>query len=369
MSTLSEQIKQHKHLVILIWKDLLYKNHSFDRRINHYECIISVLLAITMSHVIGLPHVGWAAFSGFMVMRGHINITLVRGGLRIIGTIVGAVLAWLCSVYFPQKTYIYSILLAVVCGFSIYRGLLSSRSYAWLFLALTFCLVYIEGIEGEMDKLKFFAMYRIGEVVVGTSCSVFVSFLSAKFVRKQKIEVKNVLKDISPLKLNLWHRLAFIHSVQAAVAVAIIPWVWYFFHIQALAQSGVTMMVAMFIPISEIGGKRFTSRKLAHRIFGCVIGGVYSFLVLHIAHSVPWIIYPAIVLGVYVGSHIQSGRLHINYVGTQMVLATLIVMTPDTITAITDESALQRLIGIFCGLIILEPIRYLPRLIPNRIKP
>lgn len=368
MSALSKQIKQHKHLIILIWKDLIYRNHSFDRRMNHYECISSVLLAITMSHVIGLPHVGWAAFSGFMVMRGHISITLVRGGLRIIGTVAGAVLAWLCSVCFPQESYMYSILLAAVCGFSIYRGLFSSRSYAWLFMGLTFCLVFIEGIEGEMNELKVFAMYRIGEVMVGTCCSVFISFLSTKFVRKEKIEVKSIQKSISPLKLSLWHRLAFIHSLQAAAAVAVIPWVWYFFHIQALAQSGVTIMVAMFIPISEIGRKRFTSRKLAHRIFGCVIGGTYSFLVLFIAHSVPWIIYPAIVLSVYVGSHIQSGRLHINYVGTQIVLATLIVMAPDSIAAITGESAVDRLIGIFCGLIILEPVRYVSRLIPYPVK-
>ena len=63
------------------------------RMIDELECACSVLLAILISHQIGAENVGWAAFSGYMVMRGHIGETVQRGALRITGTIAGGLLA------------------------------------------------------------------------------------------------------------------------------------------------------------------------------------------------------------------------------------------------------------------------------------
>ena len=63
------------------------------RMVDELECVASVLLAIALGHLADVQNISWAAFSGYMVMRGHISESLVRGVLRIIGTIAGALLA------------------------------------------------------------------------------------------------------------------------------------------------------------------------------------------------------------------------------------------------------------------------------------
>jgi uncharacterized membrane protein YccC len=66
---------------------------AFDsRRVDELECVVSVHLAIAFAHAIKAENVWWAAFSGYMVMRGHIAESVLRGILRIVGTVAGAVL-------------------------------------------------------------------------------------------------------------------------------------------------------------------------------------------------------------------------------------------------------------------------------------
>lgn len=49
--------------------------------IDEGECVASVLLAILIAHLLGPTHISWAAFAGYMVMRGHAAETPMRGVL------------------------------------------------------------------------------------------------------------------------------------------------------------------------------------------------------------------------------------------------------------------------------------------------
>src|ERR1700678_2965764 len=63
------------------------------RFVDELECVLSVLLAIALAHLLKAQNVSWAAFSGYMVMRGHVADSILRGSLRMLGTAVGAGLA------------------------------------------------------------------------------------------------------------------------------------------------------------------------------------------------------------------------------------------------------------------------------------
>ena len=52
------------------------------RTIDEIECVVPVLLAIAFAHLLDARNVSWAAFSGYMVMRGHVSETFPRGVLR-----------------------------------------------------------------------------------------------------------------------------------------------------------------------------------------------------------------------------------------------------------------------------------------------
>src|ERR1700752_5316841 len=62
------------------------------RMVDEIECVLSVALAIVLGHLIGAQNISWAAFSGYMVMRGHVSESFRRGVLRILGTAAGAAL-------------------------------------------------------------------------------------------------------------------------------------------------------------------------------------------------------------------------------------------------------------------------------------
>src|ERR1700756_1664947 len=63
------------------------------RMVDEIECVLSVALAIVLGHLFGARNISWAAFSGYMVMRGHVSESLRRGILRILGTVAGAAIA------------------------------------------------------------------------------------------------------------------------------------------------------------------------------------------------------------------------------------------------------------------------------------
>src|SRR3954463_11097709 len=76
-----------------LWGEMRSLPVPGGRMIDEIECVCSVLLAIVFSHAIGAENVGWAAFSGYMVMRSHVAESFTRGMLRIAGTLIGAALA------------------------------------------------------------------------------------------------------------------------------------------------------------------------------------------------------------------------------------------------------------------------------------
>lgn len=57
------------------------------RRLDIVEHVLSVLLAIQVAHMLGAANINWAAFTRYMVLRGHLADTLARGVLRIAGTL------------------------------------------------------------------------------------------------------------------------------------------------------------------------------------------------------------------------------------------------------------------------------------------
>jgi hypothetical protein len=108
------------------------------RMVDEIECVFSVLLAIVLGHLVGAQNISWAAFSGFMVMRGHVSESLRRGILRIIGTAGGAALAVAIFAIVAATPFALSLALALIGGCSLYGALTHRHAYGFLFIGLTF---------------------------------------------------------------------------------------------------------------------------------------------------------------------------------------------------------------------------------------
>ena len=122
------------------WAELRTLPFPGARMIDEVACVLSVLLAIVFSHAIGAENVGWAAFSGYMVMRSHVAKSFTRGVLRIVGTGAGALLALLVAPLVLPQPWPTSLALLVVGSVTMYFAIVGRRAYAWLFTGLTFII-------------------------------------------------------------------------------------------------------------------------------------------------------------------------------------------------------------------------------------
>jgi uncharacterized membrane protein YccC len=330
----------------------------FDgRRLDELECAASVLLAIIFAHLLHAENVSWAAFSGYMVMRGHAAESLLRGVLRIVGTVCGAALALvttpLAVLHWPRAT----AALAIVGGLTLYQALTARRAYAWLFVGLTFAMILLDKLQDPTVAIDHFAATRILEVLAGTAACVAVSTLSTVTLRRRWPATR-----AAPAKGLGWHPHAFRHSLQAAAALALLPPLHALLHVRELSQSAVTIMAVMLVPASSLGADNLpaVSRRLLYRVIGCLGGAALAAAVLFLIHGVAEgssvILIAGALIGVVIGRHIENGRSPRAYVGVQFTLAVLVTLVPDSLDRAALTPALQRLAGILIGMALLEPV-------------
>lgn len=325
------------------------------RMVDELECAGSVTLAILFAHLIHAQNISWAAFSGYMVMRGRWSESLVRGILRIIGTIAGAALALgLAPLLLPSAEHV-SVAGGLVAAGTLYGALTGKRAYAWLFVGLTFEMILLDALEHPALPLRPFATTRLLEVLAGTLACMIVSLASAFTTRRRWPAPAAELARRAG-----WHPAAMRHAGQAGVTVAALPLLWQYFAIPELAQSAVTVMAAMLLPVTSIGASGFVqvSRRLFQRVAGCLAGAAMAALFLFAAHGAAPVLIAGTLIGVILGRHVENGRTSMAYVGTQFVLAVLVTLVPDSYAHAQLGPAVERLTGILIGLAALEPVLF-----------
>jgi uncharacterized membrane protein YccC len=321
------------------------------RMVDEIECVLSVALAIVLGHLIGAQNISWAAFSGYMVMRGHVSESFRRGVLRILGTGVGAGIAVAIFPLAALHPLALASALGVVGGCTLYGSLTHRHAYGFLFIGLTFAMVLFGYPRDWLDLLSF-ASSRILEVVAGTTACVLVSMVSTLTLR-QKWPA-----DLKPSLVYGWHPDAARHAAQGALAIALLPLVHELWRLPELGQAAVSIMAVMMVPVSRLSGSAFlpVSQKIVLRVLGCTIGAALAAAILLIAHGSAPILIAGSLIGVMVGRHIENGPTAVAYSGTQFTLAMLVALVPDSYIAPDPEAAIARLLGIVIGIALLEPV-------------
>lgn len=361
--TLLNSFTQLKTVPGLLFQELVDGARNKTRVIDSGEAVVSVFCAIFMAHQLQLPHVGWAAFSGYMVMRSHVWISLERGVLRIMGTLSGALLAQFLAVG-SHGTLYSSLAFGLVATVGLYLALTTRHGYAWLFMGITFTMVSMDGIEHGMHTVQYFAQARIVEVSIGTACSIVVSALSTALIRQRLFSVADAGRvQASSAPYFCWHTKAGFHALQGGIALALVPLAWRELNIASLSQTVITIMAVMTIPLNAVDRSCHPSRiKITHRFLGCLLGASLAFIAITLGQINPGLIYAVLVLGMFIGRTIEnSGTLSFKYVGTQLTLALLVSLTPDHSHVINVDPGFSRLSGIVMGIVLLEPTRLMTR--------
>jgi uncharacterized membrane protein YccC len=344
-----ETIKSMRELLAVEAKAFLTPG---PRMVDEIECVCSVLLAIVLGHLVGAQNISWAAFSGYMVMRGHVSESLRRGILRIIGTAGGAAIAVAGFPVIALNPFALSAALLLIGWCSLYASLTHKRAYAFLFIGLTFAMIVLEYPHSPSDLLGF-ASTRILEVFAGTTACVLVSMVSTLTLRQRWPAVIQPNPAIAG-----WHADAARHAAQGALAMALLPLLHAIWPLPQPGQAAVAIMAVMLVPVGRLSSSGLVpvSRRMALRVLGCACGAALAGVVLLIAQGSAIILITGSLLGVMIGRHIENGASPIAYGGTQFTLAVLVALVPDSYIAPDPEAGVARLAGTVIGIALLEPV-------------
>lgn len=321
--------------------------------IDEIECAASVLLAILLAHLVGAKMVSWAAFTGFVLMRGHVSETFVRAIMRIAGTTAGAALALILVPYLARSLAMASIAAGVIGAVGLYGMLTARRAYAWLLFGLTFEMILLDKLEHPALDTFLFAKTRLLEVGAGTVACLIVSLLTTLTARRRWPSNSPI-----PAQGLGWHSDAARHAMQAGLALALVPILHAIIGLRELQQAGVTIMAVMIVPLTGLGrsGVGPVTRKLFHRVIGCLSGSALAGATIALASGSVPVLIAGTFLGVLIGRHIENGGGRFTYVGMQFTLAILVTLIPDSYSSAAIHPALLRLESIFFGMALLEPV-------------
>ncbi|OOG50137.1 FUSC family protein [Rhodanobacter sp. C01] len=336
------------------------------------KAALSVMLAVALAKALGLDDLWWAAFSGYMVMRSSFDETFRRGVYRIAGTVVGVALGVGLA---PVMAHHPLWRIVWIFGFgavTLYFALLSRYGYAWLFLGLTHVMVLAFAVPMP-GTLLHFAKLRIADVAVGTAACVIVSALFALAGGTHPRSFLQSLRGLigTPVAARVVRsepgvrRRLLQHVCEAALALACVTALGYGFGLTSFTQASITVFAVMMLPITDFAANRrgAVRRKLIHRCFGCLSGGLAGILLLLLTGHVPLLWWLALALGVWVGQHLQNSGPGIGYIGTQFCLGYLTAFVHDPHLAESYAAAAERFAGILSGLLVLGVILYLGSLL------
>lgn len=321
--------------------------------VDEFECIASIMLAILFAHLIGAKTVSWAAFTALVLMRGHVSQTLGRAVMRIIGTNGGAALALLIVPYAARSLPAAMLAAGIVGMGAMYATLTGKRSYAWLLFGLTYEMILLDKLEHPGVDTMALAHNRLVEVWAGTVACLLVSLMSTFTVRRRW----PASPVPEPARLG-WHPHALRHSAQTGLALALLPPVSAYFGLPELWQASVAIMAVMVVPAAAIGRSAFqpVNRRIFLRTLGCLAGALMAGGIVLLAQGSVPILVAGTCLGVLIGRHIENGETRLTYLGLQFTLAILVVLVPDNYADAHIGPALDRLLSIFVGMAVLEPV-------------
>jgi uncharacterized membrane protein YccC len=346
------------------------------RGLEALEAALSVTLAVLAALAMHSDNPWWAGLSAFMVTRASPAVTLSRGLMRIMGSIVGAATGVILLRLFVYQPLPFCLCLFVVAFIGCFGFAISRFSYAWLMGSVTANLVML--IAFTQPQIAFtIAVDRAADVVTGTVASLLVCGLMPAADDTGPVVATG---QLGPPPLAIWrrrweaefhrwlsgNRLLIIHACRIALTVMLLPALASWLAPISPVTIGLTSVMVMAVPTKVIleADMRVIVQRSAHRVIGCLLGALLGLACLAVVGSdfVLWVL--MLGTGVWLCSQIQTGTTGISYVGTQAMFAFVMSMVQSQGPPLSISPGFERLVGVVAGLCLMFVITLILSLIP-----
>lgn len=334
------------------------------------QAMLSVALSVALANALTLSDTWWAAISGFAVMQTSFAGSLQRAAHRIMGTVIGAALGTLAGPWIGDRPWLFIPMLGAIGGITVYWANGSKAAYAWILSGVTALMVTYEAHKlASVHATALFAALRVAEVMVGTFACLLVASVfhfSPTWYRKIRARMGNcparvasedcenpTADSIPPSATAKSTRLLL--CLQAALSITILASLTYILHLPGFAQAMVTAIAVLVVPpgLAADRTRQPVMEKMAQRVIGCLLAGVPAVALIPLMQGQAALCMIALLMGVWIGCHVQTGREGASYVGRQFTIAFIMVFVQDHHWSADPVPALMRLSGILVGIVAL----------------
>jgi uncharacterized membrane protein YccC len=340
------------------------------------EATAAVTLAVLAALALHSDEPWWAGISAFMVTRAAPGVALLRGVMRVAGSIVGAVAALVVLRLFVYQSLPFLLCLFLLSCTGLFGFATSRYGYAWIVGAVTACLVILMSFDAPQSAFTT-AVDRVAEVMIGTAASVVVCGLMPAPTGGPAAPATPLL---DPPPLAFWRRRygtdlrrwlpanapLVVHAGRGGLTVMLMPALAEWLAPVSPVTMGVTVVMVMSIPTTAIvvADTGAIIEKAAHRLIGCLLGALVGLVCLAFVGTDFLLWMALIAAGIWLCSQIQTGATGMSYIGTQAMFAYLMSMVQGQSPPDTISPGFERLVGVTAGLAVLLVVTLIFSLIP-----
>jgi len=301
---------------------------------------VGVWLAACLAFASGADDPWWAAITAWMVANPDRDAMVLKGILRVVGTIFGCILGYQIAVHTEGNTAVQAIVVAAATGAGVLMRFRSKYAYAWLLGTLTLDMAVVGAIL-DPASLHGFVVNRGIEIVVGVGAAFVAAVVLGRDVHGPPVAPAAVGTKLEA------DEVAIIGALAPVVAL----YAWSLFDLPSLLQIVVSAVVLLDRDLAA------TRARGLQRLLGCIGGGGIGLAVVGSGLGngfVPWTV--LLVGGLVLFAHLHHGTGRWTYVGTQGGFGYITAMITENGAPNSIEPIIERLEGIVIGVLIVTAL-------------
>lgn len=139
-----------------------------------FRTVLAVLLATFIALSLHFDQPYWAGISVVVIMSPYIGSIKKKGTLRIIGTILGALLGYFIAGFILVNYYLFLIVLFAIVAINFYFAANSKHPYVFLLLAMSCFLILGTAITNPSYAFNI-VIWRCTEIITGVTAAYIIS--------------------------------------------------------------------------------------------------------------------------------------------------------------------------------------------------
>jgi uncharacterized membrane protein YccC len=340
------------------------------------EAAASVTLAVLAALALHSDEPWWAGITAFQVTRASPSLAISRALMRLVGSIIGALVALVILRLFVYQSVPFLLCLFLLGCAGLFGFGTSRFGYAWLIGAVTACLIILMSFDQPQVAFTT-AVNRVVDVIVGTVAFLVVCGLMPAPAGAAKPAAASLL---DPPPLAFWRRrygaelqrwlprnaMMLLYACRGGLTVMLLPALAEWIAPISPVAMGITAVVVLSIPMSatQQPDNRALVQRAVHRFIGCLIGALVGLACVAFVGDdfLSWIV--LIPPGIWLCSQIQTGTTGITYIGMQAMFAYLMSLVQGQGPPESISPGFERLVGVIGGVSILVVVSLVLSLVP-----